>query len=365
MAHKHSVYDSDPHFSINADTRLITNKSTTKTKIIQYDHNSERFTFEIPRYIDGHDMSLCDKIAVHYINVSADKKHQNAGVYECDDMQLSPESDDVVIFSWLISQNATRYAGTLNFLIRFTCSTAGEVDYVWNTGVFSGVSISNGINNGEAVVEEYSDVLEAWKNRLDSRIIQSLVQTVKSDEDEGVNVWAVVFGDGSVSTLEVKNGSKGMTGSSGIKVTEYPLTIGDTIASGGDADNGYYYGGNFSGFDLSKVDHSKIVQIKLVTIDESTPAVVVMRGGDVWFKSRIAGPTNELTFDIRLSGGDLVFSSKDIELSFLQYLYDDLKANGASIVLYELYDVQDQFITAEKTLNLIDEAVTKVLGGSY
>ena len=108
MAHKHSIYDTDPHFSIDPATRAITNLSEKKTKIIQYDHNSERFTFEMPRLIDGHDMSLCDKIEIHFINISANKNQQNADVYLCDDVQLSHDDENVVIFSWLISQNATQ-----------------------------------------------------------------------------------------------------------------------------------------------------------------------------------------------------------------------------------------------------------------
>ena len=44
MAHKHSVYDTDTHFSINQITQAIKNESSSKTTLIQYDHNSERFT---------------------------------------------------------------------------------------------------------------------------------------------------------------------------------------------------------------------------------------------------------------------------------------------------------------------------------
>ena len=93
MALKHSVYDTDLHFCIDPITRSIKNQTPGKTKLIQYDHNSERFTFEIPRYVDGHDMSKCDKVEVHYINISAGKSQQSADVYLCDDMQV-----DVKIF---------------------------------------------------------------------------------------------------------------------------------------------------------------------------------------------------------------------------------------------------------------------------
>lgn len=167
MAHLHSVYDTDSHFSINPITRAIKNESSSKTVLIQTDHNSERFTFEIQRLIEGHDMSQCTKIEVHYINIDSQTKETSKGVYEVDDMQLSPESEDVVIFSWLIKGNATKFVGGLNFLIRFSCVQAdGTIDYAWNTAIFTGISVSTGIYNSEIVVEQYSDVLEQWKQEL-------------------------------------------------------------------------------------------------------------------------------------------------------------------------------------------------------
>lgn len=166
MAHKHSVYDTDTHFSINPTTRALKNEASSKTCVIQHDHNSERFTFEIPRTVENHDMSLCNVVQVHYININPQTKEQKTGVYEVDDLQISPEGDDVVILSWLISQNATQLVGSLNFLIRFACVTDGNVDYVWNTAIYSGISVSSGIYNGEAVVEEYADILEQWRQDL-------------------------------------------------------------------------------------------------------------------------------------------------------------------------------------------------------
>ena len=157
MAHLHSVYDTDMHFSIDPVTRTIKNESG-KITLIQNDHNSERFTFECPRYIDGHDMSLCNKVEIHYINLGSNTK----GVYECDDFQISPESDDVVICSWLLSHNVTSKAGSLNFVLHFVCLTNDVIDYSWSTAIHSSISISNGINNSETIVEENVDVLEQW-----------------------------------------------------------------------------------------------------------------------------------------------------------------------------------------------------------
>lgn len=165
MAHLHSVYDSDAHFKINQSTREITN-TTAKTKLVQFDHNSERFTFEMPRFVEDHDMTLCDKVEVHYINVAADKSGKSEDVYPVDDMQASPADDSVAIFSWLISANATKYAGTLNFLIRFVCLNGATIEYAWNTAIFKDITVDNGMDNGEAVIEEYCDILEAWKSEF-------------------------------------------------------------------------------------------------------------------------------------------------------------------------------------------------------
>lgn len=167
MGHIHSVYDTDTHFKIDATTRVVKNSPETKVMIVQHDHNSERFTFEIPRYVDGHDMSTCNVVQVHYINTDATGKGvYNKGIYEVEDLQISPDDDNVVICSWLISGNATQYVGKLSFIIRFACTTGEVVDYAWNTATHSNVHISSGINNGDEIVEEYVDILEQWREEL-------------------------------------------------------------------------------------------------------------------------------------------------------------------------------------------------------
>lgn len=137
---------------------------------MQNDHNSERFTFEIPRYVDGHDMSLCNVVEVHYINVdSADKTQQNADVYPVTDIELYPESEDAVIGSWLVSSNATTYSGTLNFIFRFACvdEETSEITYQWFTDIYTGLKVSKGIYNAEIITEDNNtDILEAWKQEL-------------------------------------------------------------------------------------------------------------------------------------------------------------------------------------------------------
>ena len=187
MAHLHSIYDTDKHFKIDPITRNITSESPKKT-LMQYDHNSERFTFEIPRFIEGHDMSLSDSVRIHYINIGQASTDRQSGVYEVDDVQISPDSEDVVIFSWLISRNCTQFNGTLNFAIRFNCVTNEELDYSWGTGIFAGIKVSNGLDNSEVVMDNYVDILEQWKRDFLERTYGCYTEIAKTKTGK-LRVW--------------------------------------------------------------------------------------------------------------------------------------------------------------------------------
>lgn len=166
MAHSHRVYDTDAHFEIDAFTRSIKNVSSVKTTVVQFDHNSERFSFDLPRYIDGHDMLLCNQVELHYINIDSATKEQTVGVYEVDDLQKHPDNNEKAVCSWLISENATQHAGTLSFMLRFSCVENGVATYRWNTGICEAIAVVNGMNNGEIVLPEYADIIAQWKAEL-------------------------------------------------------------------------------------------------------------------------------------------------------------------------------------------------------
>lgn len=174
MSHIHDIIDADVRFVIDTASRKITN-DTGKRSLMQNDHNSERFSFEMPRYVEGHDTLLCSRVEVHFNNISADKKAESRDVYIVDDIQVSPGVANRVIFSWLISANATKYAGTLNFLIRFVCLDGETITYAWNTSIHSGIVIDSGMDNTETVIAEYSDVLARWSEQIE--------QLLRSDND--------------------------------------------------------------------------------------------------------------------------------------------------------------------------------------
>lgn len=167
MAHTHYITDSDRHFIIDPITRSVTSNSE-KIKLIQRDHNSERLTFTCPRFIEGHDMSLCDSILVQYTNTDKRTKEESCDVYSVNDVKLSADKS-MIEFSWLISETATRYVGPLKFLIEFICiGKENAVVYSWHTDIFKEISIGAGMHNEDAIIKKYPDVLSQLKEKIDS-----------------------------------------------------------------------------------------------------------------------------------------------------------------------------------------------------
>lgn len=166
MSHIHEVIDTDAHYKIDGITRTIVNIDETKRELVQGDHNSERFTFEIPRYVDGHDFSQCNAVQIHFENADTYEKNKSSGIYDVDDIRIKNGDPNVVMLSWLISGEATKYEGTLNFVIRFACVSNSQADYAWNTALFKGISILKGLYNSDKVVEQNYDVIAYMSARL-------------------------------------------------------------------------------------------------------------------------------------------------------------------------------------------------------
>lgn len=163
MAHTHPVVDGDAHFVISSTTREITTTSS-RLELMQGDHLSERITFEIPKIVEGHDMSLCDRIKIHYTNTDKKTKATKKDVYIVNDVVVE---NDTILFSWLISGNATKYYGSLVFIVVFECLDAdGNYTYRWSTEICNLLSVGESFNNSKSVANSNSDALEKIKSEL-------------------------------------------------------------------------------------------------------------------------------------------------------------------------------------------------------
>lgn len=174
------VTDSDTVFIIDPITRKI-EATSDKLQLMQYDHDSEMYTFQVPRFIEGYDVSLCNKIEILYSNIDRKTKESFDDIYQITDVSVDEE---LVTFEWLVSGFATRFAGSLNFLIRFAFAEEDSTySYLWHTDIFKGITILEGMNNSEAIVKQNPDIIDALQKDVvdlqvtDENILEFLVES--------------------------------------------------------------------------------------------------------------------------------------------------------------------------------------------
>lgn len=167
MIHLHEVRDQDTHYRINPVTMEIEDNGSGKNELNLGDHNSEIYTFELPRVIEGHDMTLCNLVQVHFINIGTTDKSKD--VYTIIDMEPAADDADTLVFSWPVSGSATMYSGNLNYRIKFAClDESGNYTYRKWTDIYKGITVGDGFDNGEGLEYTYSDILAQWEARLDA-----------------------------------------------------------------------------------------------------------------------------------------------------------------------------------------------------
>lgn len=170
----HEIRDNDAHFVIDPDTRNLTNKAGEAITVMQYDHNSELVTFEVPKIIEGHDMSQCDLIQVFFENTS---KGTNANARSTvgdandvtDNFSVAEDDPNILVGTWLISQKATQLSGTMKFQIRFVCYGDSEQDvpeYSWRTNLCTAFNVLPSINTAHDVLEANPDLYIELANKI-------------------------------------------------------------------------------------------------------------------------------------------------------------------------------------------------------
>lgn len=193
LGHTHPVVDDDPHFIINGNTKEITIAVEDIPVLIQHDHNSEQITLEVPKTIDGHDLTKCTNIEVNFINVDkSNLDNISASRYDVplEDVKAKTDDPNTLVFHWLIDGSATKYIGTLNFAVQFKCiepvevtervvnEDTGETEpinviedritYRLNTKPFIGINVGEGIDTQLALSDQYVDIVDQWQNAIDA-----------------------------------------------------------------------------------------------------------------------------------------------------------------------------------------------------
>lgn len=290
MAHLHEVRDTDKHFVIDTTTRAISNPNSNKNKLMQGDHNSEIFTFEINKTVESHSMDSCNRVEIHFNNISSDKASQSKDYYTVKDMRIDENEPDKLVFSWPVSGNATKYGGLLSFRIRFGCVDENGIwTYKWHTDIFSGISISAGFDNAKADIEEYADAIAAWETELDA-----LEERIEHLEQNGT---------GSDSSLEsrveqIENILAGLTVGSSASIGTVDLIAANWCGDG----NLYSQVVTIDGVtENSQVDLTPSVEQLVVFYEKDLTFVTENEGGTVTVYAIGQRPENDYTIQVTIT----------------------------------------------------------------
>lgn len=161
--HTENLVDNDRKFLIDPQTRTIKNASCDK-ELVQYDSSSEVFTFEMPRYVEGHDMGTAKNVKVYYVNKGASEEIVDS-TDVTSTLKITNDGTDTAVFSWTIPANATQHEGTLDFAVTFTCPEVSP-DYIWSTKIYSGIVINKGLRNSSEIIKRDPDAFDAILTRV-------------------------------------------------------------------------------------------------------------------------------------------------------------------------------------------------------
>lgn len=176
MAHiDHVVEGNTDPIKIAYTGAIVFPKTGSLVPLIRGSHNSVRYAFRAPVTVRGHDMKNCTRVEIHYTNIDVRSKQRSKGVYLVDDMEVYEER--YLNFSWLVSGNATKYKGSLEFTIFFICADQDEgVEYCWPTSIDNTLIVHGSVSHDLEILEDTPpDLLEQWRDGMVDEV-HSLVQ---------------------------------------------------------------------------------------------------------------------------------------------------------------------------------------------
>lgn len=164
LTHTHEVIDTDPRFTIDPKTKKIIAGAANLT-LAQHAKESERLTFYVPdKMIEGHDLTICNDVQIHFVNIDQATQKKSIGVYKVTDLKAEEDSASL---SWLIDDDVTRYAGGLIFSIHFAClAEDGSLVYDFPTLTYSEITVGATVWNSQTIEEEYPDIIRDFEQRL-------------------------------------------------------------------------------------------------------------------------------------------------------------------------------------------------------
>ena len=204
--------------TIDNDLRTITIPSGLQTVGVESDEDVRRLNFQMPKQYGEVDLSEFN-IRINFLNAN------NSGdVYAVTDKAVS---GDNITFSWLVGRNALAYRGNIRFIVCLKKADAeGVVQQEFNTTVAT-LSVLEGLETTEQVIQENPDIIEQILTRLDEleengggggtpgKDGVGISNIAKTGTAGLVDTYTITLTNNTTYTFTVTNGAKGEMGPQG------------------------------------------------------------------------------------------------------------------------------------------------------
>ena len=151
----------EEHVTVGTDGYINVPESIKKLGV-QGDHNANTVRFDCPRYWDGRDLSELN-ILINYITADG-----AIGSYLINDLRVSQSDDQMIEFSWVISDNVTVASGSVTIILcAKMVDSSGRVTTHWHSELNSEFYITRGLGDEDKPSSRYPDIIGALLTRQD------------------------------------------------------------------------------------------------------------------------------------------------------------------------------------------------------
>jgi len=152
---------------IDFDSRDIKIPKTILQLGVESDDDVNKLTFSVPRLYLGTDLSTFN-IYINYMNAK-----KEGDLFKVLPEKVTTDENDNLIFDWIVGRQAVAYKGTAIFNVCMKKVSDTETDEEGNPVVvqefnttIAKLPVLEGLETGEAVVQEYADILVQWEEML-------------------------------------------------------------------------------------------------------------------------------------------------------------------------------------------------------
>lgn len=189
----------DDVLTVDLESRQILIPSSVKNIGVESDDNVRILHFRLPRYYCTTDLSEF-AIRINYENAK--------GGGDLYDVKNPAIENDLIKFDWIVGRYAVTYKGNVVFNVCLRDVTDGVINREFNTTIAT-LPVLQGLETGEAIIEQNSDILEQWRNDLfgTGDTIEQQIRDVGAEVSAGIHTSVSQYVADNADALRGESGA--------------------------------------------------------------------------------------------------------------------------------------------------------------